>query len=139
VQEEVVNVPVAFIVAETADFVLRDVVLVGVRGASVRLEPTLWGIAQSFQLFTNDSGLLLELEYPSKLFASPPGLQREPRHKIWTSQLPRMVFGRQSLSAHPHEQPRPDTLDGLVLRVSNLILDKLLAGKHLEGCEVVLL
>ena len=134
VQVQVEDVPVARVVAEGANLVLWDV-LVGVGGAAVGLEASL--SAQGLQLLADGGRVLFELTDPGELLPVPPRLEGQPRHQVWAPELSRMVLVGHLFAVDPHEQPRPEPADLLVVLLADFVFDELVGCEHLELREVV--
>ena len=135
VQVKVEHVPVAAVVAVRADLVLRDQVLVGVGGGSIRLEAC--GLSKRDKLFPDHICLGLKPSNPLEVETIPPRFQREPRHKVRASQLPRVVDLGHFAPVYLHEDPVSQALHCLVVRVTHLVFDELFAGQRLEVGQIV--
>ena len=136
VEIQVKDIPIARVGAKTADLVIRYV-LVCVCRASVRLEPSL--ITESLKLFFDDIKLGLKFCDPGDLLPFPPRFERQTRHQIGATQLPRMIFFWQLRTVHSHEQPLPQSFHRFVVGVSNFCLYEFSDSKRLKSCEMVLL
>jgi hypothetical protein len=88
VEVQVVNVPVARIGSEAANFVRCEILCSGVGWASVRLEAFV--ISKREELLANDLRLSFKFTNPVEVLPLPPALERKPWHNVWAPHLPRV-------------------------------------------------